>query len=472
MPRRDLQRPLPHEHRRLQPALQRAAAQRQCRPGSECHLLHPRPRRHRPSLDQFDQRRALACVEANLSNGKTVNQKGVAWTIAIIAGAGLVISAIVSGLGHSNTAAHVAANALSLFGYFQAQAMIGMSAVHMPPIVRAWTQNFQWSMGIVRIGFLQTFATWYQRSTGGTPSTYLSSLATTSINVAKRSLSRRGMSAISDFMKRSNNQNQNAENLKVIVVKGIERVGFTAGIEVTNIFMTGYMLLAIFIMLTVFGVVLFKFVCEGLVKSGKMNSDKFREFRNGWRTVLKGILYRIILIAFPQMCVLCFWELTKRDSIAEVILGVSTIGTIMAILAWASLKVWRIARRSINMHKNPAYILYSDPKALNKWGFLYVQFKATMYYFIFPMLLYILVKSLFIAFGQTQSIIQAAGLVFVELALLVTVCAMRPYMDKKTNAFNISIASINFINVILLLFFSGILHVPVSFLSMLLAKYP
>lgn len=94
---------------------------------------------------------SLACVEAALSNGKTVYQKGVGWVTAIIAGTGLVASAITNGLGHSNTAAHVAANALSLFGYFQAQAFIGMSAVPLPPIVSSWTQNFQWSMGIIRI---------------------------------------------------------------------------------------------------------------------------------------------------------------------------------------------------------------------------------------------------------------------------------------------------------------------------------
>ncbi|KAK0855108.1 putative flavin carrier protein 3 [Friedmanniomyces endolithicus] len=65
---------------------------------------------------------SAACVEASLSNGKTVDQKAVAWALAVISGLALVASAITSGLGHSNTAAHVAANALALFGYFQAQA--------------------------------------------------------------------------------------------------------------------------------------------------------------------------------------------------------------------------------------------------------------------------------------------------------------------------------------------------------------
>jgi hypothetical protein len=162
------------------------------------------------------------------------------------------------------------------------------------------------------------------------------------------------------------------------------------------------------------------------------------------------------------MVILCFWELTKRDSSAEVVLAISTVLTMIVILGWAALKVWRIASRSIKMHKNPAYILYSDPKALNKWGFLYVQFKATMYYFIIPLLFYTLVKGLLLAFGQGNGTAQAIGLVIIEAALLITISIMRPYMDKKTNAFNISIAAVNFFNVLLLLFFTGIFNVPVS----------
>lgn len=131
-------------------------------------------------------------------------------------------------------------------------------------------------------------------------------------------------------------------------------------------------------------------------------------------------------------------------------------------LAWAALKVIRIAKRSVNMHKNPAYILYSDPSALNKWGFLYVQFRATAYYFIFPMLAYIVVKSAFIGFSQRSQDVQAVALVIIEAVFLIGVSILRPWMDKKTNAFNISIAAINLINVVFLLVFTAIFNQPVS----------
>lgn len=233
---------------------------------------------------------ALACVEAELSNGKTVDLAAVGWVTAVIAGLALLASAVTSGLGHSNTAAHVAANALSLFGFFQAQAIIGMTAVPLPPVVASWTQNFQWTMGIIHVGFLQDVATWYQRATGGTPSTLLSNLNTASVEVQKRSLE-----FLSKVVKRTGNANAPASSAaKTIVVSGIKRVGFRAKIEISNIFLTGLMFFMIFLALTAICVALFKGFCELAVKAGWFKGDKFEEFRTGWKVVLKGILFRIV----------------------------------------------------------------------------------------------------------------------------------------------------------------------------------
>ena len=426
-------------------------------------------------IKERDSKNNLACVEAELSNGKTVDQKAVGWTTAVIAGLALIASAVTSGLGHSNTAAHVAANALSLFGFFQAQAIIGMTAVSLPPVVASWTQNFQWTMGIIRVGFLQQLCTWYQRATGGTPSTILSNLSNVSVEVQKRSLGKRTLqythklfkAAYNEFVKRSGTpEGQPAggtSNTKTAVVQGIKRVGFRSHIEPTNIFLTGLIFFIIFLALVAICVAIFKAFCEFAVKAGWFKGDKFEDFRTGWKIVLKGILFRIVLIGYPQICILCLWELTVRDSAAEIILALFFFISMTTALTWASFKVYRIAQRSVAMHKNPAYILYSDPSALNKWGFLYVQFRATAYYFIVPVLVYILIKALFIAFAQGSGIAQAIGLLIIEAAFLIGVSILRPWMDKKTNVFNISIAAINFLNTIWLLIFTEVFGQPVRF---------
>jgi len=238
---------------------------------------------------------SLACVEAQLSNGKTVDLAAIAWATAVVAGLALMASAVTSGLGHSNTAAHVAANALSLFGYFQAQAIIGMTAVPLPPIVASWTQNFQWTLGIIRVGFLENICTWYLRSTGGTPSTLLSNLNTASVQVQKRSLevAHRLSQAYGELTKRTSGSVTPSAN-KVVIVAGIKRVGFRANIETTNIFLTGLIFFMVFVFFTAVAVALFKAFCELAVKWGWFKGNKFEDFRTGWKVVLKGILFRMV----------------------------------------------------------------------------------------------------------------------------------------------------------------------------------
>ena len=444
----------------------------------------------------------LACLEAELSNGKTVYQKSVGWATAIIAGLALLVSAVVSGLGHSNTSAHVAANAMSLFSFFQFQAMFGMNTAPLPPVVASWTQNFQWSLGIIHVGFVQSIATWYQRATGGTPNVLLSKLGNTSVNVQKRSLevagdlakravgtmSRRDFYASQGYVRQPTEESmwkrsadasnyvhdivkrqaagppaQPGQTSETVTVRGIDRVGFKAQIETTNIFMTGYIFFVFFVILVVICIAAFKWILEALAKSGKIKGDKFQDFRNGWTTVLKGILFRLILIGFPQMVVLCLWEFTVKDSAGEMALAVITLVSMIGMLAYVCVKIVMIARRSITMHKNPAYILYSDPVCLHKWGFLYVQFKATAYWFIIPTLSYTLILGMFVAFGQPDhGTAQAIGFLILNCGYLIALSILRPFMDKAVNGFNISIAAINFVSSILLLFFTDVFGLPVS----------
>jgi hypothetical protein len=112
------------------------------------------------------------------------------------------------------------------------------------------------------------------------------------------------------------------------------------------------------------------------------------------------------------------------------------------------------------MHRNPAYILFSDPQALNKWGFLYVQFRASAYYFVVPLLGYVLIKGMFVAFAQSSPTIQAVAFIIIEAAALIAASVLRPWMDKSTNTFNIAICVINFLNAIFLLIFTDVFNQP------------
>ncbi|KAK4245946.1 hypothetical protein C7999DRAFT_42556 [Corynascus novoguineensis] len=406
---------------------------------------------------------SVACLEANISNGMTVDLVGVKWASAGVIVLALISSAIINGLGFSNAASHIASNTLSLFGYFQAQAMLGLCAVPLPPVVKSWTQDFQWSMGIINVGFIQDILTWYQRSTGGTASTILDTLHTVSVQVqkVKRSmpmvdsavgLAQRSVSTIS---KRAIETSYGS-----FIVYGIQRVAFRAGIETTNLFLTGLTFFYIFMIFAALCVVLFKGICELLAKINLIKSDTFSEFRAGWLTVLKGVLYRWLLVGFPQIAILCLWEFTQNDSPAAMVLAVFFFFGSLITLGYAAYRVIRIARRSVALHRNPAYILFSDPHALNKWGFLYVQFRASAYYYIVPLLIYILIKAMFIAFSQRAGTVQAVAFIILEAGALISASVLRPWMDKSTNSFNIAICAINFINSIFLFVFTDVFGLP------------
>jgi Transient receptor potential (TRP) ion channel. len=221
---------------------------------------------------------------------------GVKWAAAAVIGLALIASAIVNGLGFSNAASHVAANTLSLFGYFQAQAMLGLTSVPLPPVVKSWTQDFQWSMGIIRVGFIQDIVTWYQRATGGTATNILSTLNMVSVQVEKLKKLKRALPAafpaVSAVAEHGHSLAKRAyiqTSFGSYIVYGIQRVAFRAGIETTNLFLTGLTFFYIFLVITVLGVVAWKIICELAVKAGVMKKDTFCDFRVGWLTVLKGI---------------------------------------------------------------------------------------------------------------------------------------------------------------------------------------
>jgi hypothetical protein len=423
------------------------------------------------------QTESIACVEADFSNGKTVDLLGVKWATAIIAGLGLISSAIVSGLGHSNTASHIAANSLSLFAYFQGQAIVGLTAVPLPPIVQSWTQNFQWSMGIINVGFMQTIFTWYQRATGGDPGTLFDNLGTKSVQVEKRALALRSIGSGSEsvglfnraaaMMPRSlPTYSSLAKRANIVtesggyLVYGIQRVAYRSKIESTNLFLTGLVFFILFVVFTILIVAAFKGILELCAKRKWISGEKFAEFRNGWLTILKGILFRATLIGFPQMCILCTWEFTQKDSPALVVLAVFFLLGMIGTLGWGSFKVISIARRSVTMHRNPAYILFSDPQALNKWGFLYIQYRASAYYFVVPTLVYTFIKALFVSLAQGSGIAQAIGFIIIEAGALIAASVLRPWMDKSTNSFNISICAVNFVNSIFLLLYTNVFGAP------------
>ncbi|EGW33970.1 uncharacterized protein SPAPADRAFT_135246 [Spathaspora passalidarum NRRL Y-27907] len=447
----------------------------------------------------------LACVEAVLSNGKTVQTKYAAWPIAAVAGLGVITSGVVSVIGHSSTAAHIASNSMSLFVYFQSLVITAMMAVaRVPPIAAAWAQNFVWSMGIVKLGFVQDIANWYVQSTGGTPSDILrSNYISVSVQKKLRMVKRAAMGVLNqidfipnmgkvNFVKRADiSLDQQTFGLgdkldpklytidekdkdisgKILVLRGIQRVAYLTGIEITDLYMTAIIFLFFFCFVMIVCLMLFKAVIEILIRSKIMNEGKFNEYRQQWASIIKGTIYRLMVLSLPQVALLCLWQFVERDSVGTIVVAVFLLVICVVLLFQAAVRVWIKGRESVREFKNPAYLLFGDGKFLNRFGFLYVQFRADCYYFVLVTLIYIFLKSLFVAVLQHQGMAQSVIVFAIELVYLVLLCWIRPFMDKRTNAFNITIGVINTINALFFMFFSNIFRQPQVVSSVMAVVY-
>ena len=422
----------------------------------------------------------LACVQAILSNGKTVQTKYASWPIAAVSGIGVLTSGFVSVIGYSATAAHIASNSISLFVYFQNLAITAMMGVsRVPPIAAAWTQNFQWSMGIINVGFMQKILNWYVQATKGVSSVVVANKNVLSISVQKRKrdlaefLAKRGVSVASssDFnfdkildeshLYTTNERNSSDYANKILVLRGIQRVSYLANIEISNFFLTGIVFFLAFLFAVVICMIFFKSLLEVLTRARVMSeSNNFFQYRKHWGSIIKGTLFRLSIIALPQVSLLAIWEFTQVNSPAILVDAIVIFVILTGLLLYGTIKVLVKGKESQRLYKNTAYLLYGDTNFLNRFGFLYVQFKADTFWWLLPLLAYSLLRSLFVAVLQEQGKPQAVIIFIIELVYFVALCCTKPYLDKRTNIFNIVIHLINLINSIFFLFFSNIFRQP------------
>jgi len=163
------------------------------------------------------------------------------------------------------------------------------------------------------------------------------------------------------------------------------------------------------------------------------------------------------------MIAICLWEFTRRDSACELVLAALSFLVIIALALWAAIRTMRLGQRSISLHSNPAYILYSDFEALVNYGVFYIPFRAYWYFFKFALLSFAFVEASFIGLGQNSATSQAVAILIMESAKLTVVSLIKPYMDSRTNSLNVAISTVGLMNAIMLTLFTRDFGLPVLF---------
>ncbi|SCU80857.1 LAME_0B04808g1_1 [Lachancea meyersii CBS 8951] len=396
----------------------------------------------------------LACIQAFFSNGKTVAQTGVKWATAVIAGIGLLCSAVLSTFGNSNAASHISANTMSLFLYFQSVVVVSMQHVHrVPPIAAAWSENLIWSMGLIHINFMQKIFRWFVQSTGGTPSLYLTS-KTISVLV------QRSYDVLDNYPLLKRAADVLYGNSTVMIQRGIKRLAFQSHIENTSVVCTGFTFFVLCGYFLAGFIIASKYAIDLCIKAGWMNNSRFTAFRQNWRVVLKGSLLRYTYIGFTQLTLLSFWEFTQNDSPAVIVIAVLFLIQALGLMIWAAYRTISFAKLSVQQRKNPAALLYGDQRILDKYGFFYTMFSAKHYWWNCVILTYILLKTIFISFCQASGKTQALAIFIFDLAYMIVLIVFQPYFDRPTNIVNILITTVTTVNSFLFLFFSDLFGQP------------
>ncbi|ONH67837.1 putative flavin carrier protein 3 [Cyberlindnera fabianii] len=410
---------------------------------------------------------SLGCIQAFFTNGKTVSQTGVKWATAVIAGLGLLVAGVTSAFGNSNAASHVSANAVSLFLYFQSVVVITMQHVdQVPPIASAWAENLAWSMGLIKVSFMQKIFRWYVQATGGTPSLYLTS---STINI----LTQRSWEYASDLAARGYEIVKRSKplvlygNSNVLIFRGIKRIAYQANIENTSVVCTGFtfFILCAYVLVAVLFVL--KYGSEVCIRAGWMKSARFYDLRQNWKAIIKGALSRYILIGFTQLVLLALWEFVQKDSPAVIVLAVLFLILAIGVLGWTSFRVHHFAKQSLQQHKNPAAVLYGNQQILDKYGFFYTMFNANKYWWGNVLLLHTFVKCIFIALCQASGKTQAMVFWIIDMVYLGLLIHFKPYLNTPTNIVNILIQLVTTLNSFMFTFFSNIFGQPAAVSSIM-----
>jgi len=479
-----------------------------------------------PDLDAYvriqivsadDSQNMLACVDAQLSNGVTVENGPVSWVTAFVAGGALLWAVFVISCSDPKlhyyhlTTAKFAAYSLAFYTFLQTQALIGMTSVPLPPIVSAWTQNFVWSVGIVEMDFLQRFFHWYIRSTGGIRSSLFNQMSATSVLVMKRDLShvKRGLEMVTGIGRNSLRrraldevevEEEDPSSYEHIMVKGIERVAFKAKIEQTNLFITSYSMYIIFAFVTVVLFLAFRGIVGLLARKRKFGMEsKFPVFREHWRTMLRKVALCLVVMGYPALIALSLWELTMKDSAAVVVLAVVIFLAMTGLMAVAVFRLYMLLRRTGVMpfsSKGPlarfstkeieqekasssswrdsvpglTEVKMSASRELKQFAILTVPYRRSGVYWVLPLMLFIFTKSALVGLSQqhlydapsedessvgtVKGIAQAIGFLIIDLLWLIGVAWVRPWMDKPTNTLGIASAVMGLLNGVFLLVFT------------------
>ncbi|KAK4070480.1 TRP_N domain-containing protein [Trichoderma simmonsii] len=403
-------------------------------------------------LNSLDDNSMVACIQAQVTNGKTMNVPAVSYVAVGIAGVSLVATGMsaVGGAMSGSSAAGVAVAGPSftdVAGWFQGMAMSGMLSVNYPPIYRSFAKNFAFSVGLIPWNGLLNSIDDFRAKTGGNLTedsvAYLRNLTRQleqdddTGNSTELSLSR---------LVRRDDGTEGISGQLTQTISGIKNFAESVSVPKSDVFMTALLIVAIVIASVVTGILLIKVILEVWSLYGKFPESLTGFRKHYWRSIART-LTTLILLLYGIWVLYCVFQFTLGDSWAAKLLAGLSLGVFTGVLMYFGFKIWITAHRLKSQHGDAAK-LYEDKQNWLKYSMFYEAYKKSYWWLFIPVILYTFVKGCVVAAGDGNGMAQTAVSFVVELAMLALLVFTRPFERRSSNIINIFIAIVRVLSVI------------------------
>ncbi|GAO18101.1 uncharacterized protein UV8b_02941 [Ustilaginoidea virens] len=417
----------------------------------------------------------VACVQCDISNGKTTNVAAVSYIAAGIAGTALIVAGVsAAGAGLSGGGSAVAAGTMSpsfgeTVGWFQGMAMNSMLSVNYPPIYRNFAQNFAFSAGIIPWSGMQSTIDHFRAKTGGNLTQdnfrYLQNATLIFPDGTSRSPNQGLFNfkrAVDGFVELASREIQTSVNSTGSGaagggndfqhrVRGIQAFAEQLLVPKSNIFMTALLIVAIIIASIVVGILLVKMILEAWSVFGSF-PESLKGFREHYWGSIARTITSLILLLYGIWVLYCVFQFTNGDSAVAKILAGVTLAIFTGILAFFSWKIWSVVRK-LKQQDGDASAMFEDKSIWVKYSLFYESYKKQYWWLFIPVILYMLAKGVAIAAGDGHGMAQTIAQMVIEGLMLCLLLWSRPFERRSSNIMNIVIQVVRFLSIGLILVF-------------------
>lgn len=410
----------------------------------------------------------VACIESEVTNGKTLQVAGVTYAAAAIVGSSLLLSGLsaLSSAGQPGSATS-SPNFGEVMGWFQTLATSGMYSVQYPTVYRSFSSNFAFAGGLIPWSSLQTSIDNFRNMTGGnlTDNTYqyLQNATITYDDGSSDSITKRAMSEVfaraamfvrdvSTSTNTTTNSTSSSSSSGIVAdLEGIKAWSEQLSIPSSNIFMTVLLIFAIIVAAIAVGILLLKVILETWALYGSF-PQSLSGFRKHYWGIMGRTIVNLILIIYGMWALYCIYQFTRGDSWAAKLLAGITLALFTALIVGFSVRIWLLARRYKKLEGDNS-AMYEDQQVWRRYSLFYDSYKRSYWFIFIPVIVYAFARGCVIAAGDGHGLFQSGAQLVIEALMLILLLWTRPYVAKSGQWINITIQVVRVLSIVCILVF-------------------